>query len=242
MREAGEGSRPGRARARPVRPVEERPVRIVVDGAEPLTLTASPGGLEELAAGHLLARGVTADALREATFRVQGSTVRVALPASAAGRPAVDGGLREHLRAGGVAHVPDCPECASRLRRGRASTPSAARLRAAMAALLDGGSGVHGAALVGAEGIVHAVEDVGRHAAVDRVVGATLLRSWDPAALGLATTARISGEMAYKAARAGFAWVASRSVPTTLAVAIAALVDLPIVARAGSPRAHRFGP
>lgn len=217
-------------------------MRIVVDGAEPLTLTASPGGLEELAAGHLLARGVAADALRDATFRVEGSTVHVALSASAAGPPAVDAGLREHLRAGGVAHLPDCPRCASRLRRGRASPPSTARLQEVMAALLAGGSGVHGAALVDADGVLHAVEDVGRHAAVDRVVGAALLRGWDPTGLGLATTARISGEMAYKAARAGFAWVASRSVPTTLALAIAALVDLPIVARAGSPRARRFGP
>ncbi len=216
-------------------------MRIVVDGAEPLTLTASPGGLEELVAGHLLARGVAAAALREAAFRVEGSTVHVALPASPADPPAGDAGLREHLRARGVAHLPGCPRCASGLRRGRASPPSAARLQAVMAALLAGGSGVHGAALVDADGIRHAVEDVGRHAAVDRVVGAALLRGWDPTGLGLATTARISGEMAYKAARAGFAWVASRSVPTTLALSIAALVDLPIVARAGSPRARRFG-
>ena len=52
----------------------------------------------------------------------------------------------------------------------------------------------------------------------------------------------ISGGIAEKAARAGLAWVASRSVPTTLAVEIAAAAGLPIVARAAGKDARVFAP
>jgi FdhD protein len=81
---------------------------------------------------------------------------------------------------------------------------------------------------------------VGRHNGVDKAIGAALLAGADLGALGLLTTARISGEIAEKAARAGVAWVASRSVPTTLAVELAATAGLPLVARAGSPDARVF--
>ena len=54
----------------------------------------------------------------------------------------------------------------------------------------------------------------------------------------LVTTARISGGMAAKAARAGLPWIASRSVPTTLALEIASLAGITVFARAAGPDAR----
>jgi FdhD protein len=58
---------------------------------------------------------------------------------------------------------------------------------------------------------------------------------------GLLVTGRISAELAYKAARAGLAWVATPSVPSTLAVTIAQRTGIVLVGRAvsGTPHVHR---
>ena len=71
--------------------------------------------------------------------------------------------------------------------------------------------------------------------------GAAVLEGADLRTLGLVTTARISGRIAAQAARAGLAWIASRSVPTTLALEIAGVAGIPVVARAPSPEARVFG-
>jgi FdhD protein len=85
---------------------------------------------------------------------------------------------------------------------------------------------------------------VGRHNAVDRALGAAFLAGDGPQGCGLVLSARISGQMAMVAARAGIAWIASRSVPTRLALEIARAAGLPLIARAGRQghRARGAGP
>ena len=62
-------------------------------------------------------------------------------------------------------------------------------------------------------------EDVGRHNAVDKVIGRMLLDGELPAdGLGLYVSGRASFEMVQKAWAAGFATVMAVSAPTSLAV------------------------
>jgi FdhD protein len=79
---------------------------------------------------------------------------------------------------------------------------------------------VHAAAVFDREGgIRHVREDVGRHNAVDKLVGAMLLAGQLPAAgLGLFVSGRASVEMVQKAWAAGFGTVLAVSAPTALAV------------------------
>jgi formate dehydrogenase assembly factor FdhD len=72
------------------------------------------------------------------------------------------------------------------------------------------------------------------------VIGAALLARRPVAGLGLLVTGRISAELAFKAARAGIAWVATPSVPSTLAGVIARRSGTILVGRAvsGSPQIH----
>jgi FdhD protein len=97
--------------------------------------------------------------------------------------------------------------------------------------------GLHAACAIDAAGAVLAhAEDVGRHNAVDKVVGKLLYGGQpgqggahpeDPSAwLVLAVSGRASFEIVQKAAVAGFACVASVSAPSSLAIETAAHVGL----------------
>jgi FdhD protein len=96
------------------------------------------------------------------------------------------------------------------------------RLRAEQP-LFDATGGVHAAAAFDGTGSAVVVrEDVGRHNAVDKVVGHLLLADRLPATdLGLAISGRASFEIVQKAWAAGFGTVVAVSAPTSLAVAAA---------------------
>lgn len=82
--------------------------------------------------------------------------------------------------------------------------------------------GAHAAAVFDAAGrIVAAAEDLGRHNALDKVIGRCLLDGIDTASCGVLLSSRLSLEMVTKAARARFQLVAAVSAPTSLAVQVA---------------------
>jgi len=101
--------------------------------------------------------------------------------------------------------------------------------------------GIHAAALTDGSTMHTHAEDIGRHNAVDKVIGAALLADRALPGLGLLVTGRISAELAFKAARAGLVWVATPSVPSTLAATIARRAGMVLIGRAvsGTPQVHQ---
>lgn len=221
----------------------EEPLEIRLAGETVAVIMRTPGEDHLLALGYLFGEGLIARAEDAAAVyhcgrlgdEGYGNSVEVA-PASGA-RIAWD--RLDASRRGGVTSSA-CGVC------GRAAVDDllagvaplaggdpvpAAAVTAAMAALrrhqptFEATGGTHAAALWDAAGgLIAAHEDVGRHNAVDKVVGALLLaraRGARPAPAVLAMSGRGGFEIVQKAARAGVPVVACVSAPTTLAVAVA---------------------
>jgi len=100
-----------------------------------------------------------------------------------------------------------------------------ARLMSAMRELqtiFETTGGAHAAAVFNRDAEIIAVaEDLGRHNALDKVIGKCLLGKKALSGCGLLLSSRLSLEMITKAVRAGFEIVAAVSAPTSLAIDIA---------------------
>jgi len=89
--------------------------------------------------------------------------------------------------------------------------------------------GIHVVALAGAEGIITVSEDIGRHNALDRVIGYGLRKGIDFSRTFILVSGRVSSEMARKCLIANIPIIASRGATTTLALEVAVKNGLTIV-------------
>lgn len=89
--------------------------------------------------------------------------------------------------------------------------------------------GIHGAALADRDRLLLVAEDVGRHNAVDKIMGLALQRGITTKDKILLSTGRVSSEMLLKAARMGVPVVASRTSPTEMAVALAEQLGVTVI-------------
>ena len=235
--------------------VEETAVWLEVNGRPAVTWMCTPELLEELAVGWLHGEGYI-DRIEEVQLRpcatdlgfwAQVPDERLASVQAEGRRPVLASGC------GAVSTFLAEPSTVEG-RPLRGMPPAQERLRALFKALFARGErykdtgGIHAAALVEVgdpppepeRSLVAHAEDIGRHNAVDKSIGGALLAGRNVTGLGLLVTGRISAELAFKAARAGLAWVATPSVPSTLAVEIARRSGMVLVGRAvsGSPQLH----
>jgi FdhD protein len=229
--------------------VEEWPVWLEVNGEPAVTWMCTPDQLEELAVGWLHGEGYldTMDDLlklrpcaTDLGFWADVKPERVAL---------VKGENRRRVLASGCGAVTTllADPHAVKHAAARGEAPEPERLRALFKELFSRGEryndtgGIHAAALADGARLLFHAEDIGRHNAVDKVIGAAVLARATIIGLGLLVTGRISAELAFKAARAGLAYVATPSVPSTLALTIAQRSGMILVGRAvsGTPHVHR---
>lgn len=202
--------------------VDEAVVRMTVNGIATHAWRCTPADLEALAIGRLYIDGLITHA-DQAQLILGSRTDAVTIDA----RTSDPIGIRAPTR--GILPIPDAPVFTELFRS----------LFNVVDARHEHG-GMHAAAATNGRAIVVQTEDVGRHNTIDKIVGALLLRGLAASDHGLLVSARVSGEIAEKAARAGFAWLASRSIPTTLAVAMARAARMPIIGRAAGKNAFIY--
>jgi FdhD protein len=231
--------------------VAEEPLEIRLDG-RPLAITMrTPGDDFALATGFLVSEGVLASADEVANVvycagaQADGSnTYNIVDVRLAPGVPVPDITLERNVYTTsscglcGKASL-DAVRTAARVAPAQADRPRVSpellaalpdRLRAGQA-VFDRTGGLHAAALFDADGeLVDLREDVGRHNAVDKLVGRALRDGRLPLHdMILVVSGRASFELAQKAVMAGLPVLAAVSAPSSLAVDLAAETGLTLV-------------
>ena len=231
---------------------EETAVALSYNGTTQAVMMASPGNLEDFAVGFTLTEGLAErpEEIRSLEIAVfdEGIDLRIWLDTRAAER------FSERRR--GLVGPTGCGLCGIESLGEAVRLPArvaddtrihAGAIREAQALMVAGQalraetSAVHAAAFwKDGEGLVGLREDVGRHNALDKLVGALAARlngpDWDstrPGAGGLLLlTSRVSVEMVMKAAVLGTPVIAAVSAPTALAVRVAKAAGITLVASA----------
>ena len=220
---------------------EEIPVAFVYNGISHAVMLATPCDLEEFALGFSWTEGIIDR--RDQVYDVelcttdQGIEVRLEVASSCFAR------LKERRRS--LAGRTGCGLCGTEsleqaCRRPSRVAPqvrfSATAIERAMSALrahqtlqrLTGAT--HAAAWCGIDGgIVRVREDIGRHNALDKLLGHLLHHGFDLGEGFVAVTSRASYEMVQKTAQAGIAMLAAISSVTSLAIEVARDADVTLV-------------
>lgn len=212
---------------------EEVPVVLMYNGVSHVVMLATPTNLEDFALGFSITEGIIADVSELESVKIyqrsNGVEVQLKIPESRF-QCLADKGRNLTGRTG-------CGLCGATTLKQAIKPPrsvssdlkiDAKQLASALQNLsqhqkLNQITGaIHALAWVEPEkGIVELREDVGRHNALDKLIGALLKRKMDFKAGFMITTSRASYELVQKATAVGVTLLAAISAPTALAVRLA---------------------
>lgn len=239
----------GQVEARTESVVEETPVALVYNGLPHVVMMATPADLEDFVLGFSFTEGLIRSAADLKTIEVirYSQGVELQITTSPECEAVIAGRTRRLVgRTGcGICGTDSIAAVLREVRAvstGRRTAPGV--IHAAFASLarqqrLNAAAGaLHAAGWASGNGDVEFVrEDVGRHNALDKLIGALLKRGSDPNDGFIAITSRASFEMVQKGMAFGAPMVAAISGPTGLAVRLAHQAGMTLV---GFARADRL--
>jgi FdhD protein len=229
--------------------IDEVPVALIFNGISHAVMLASPTDLEDFARGFSLSEGLLASPSELYGIDVEpvcnGIEVRLEVAAACEFR------LKERRR--NLSGRTGCGLCgtesldqvirpiakvASPLSISKDAVAHALKTINSAQPLQRISGAAHAAAWCAPDGkVLLAREDVGRHNALDKLIGAMVVAGIDPSTGFIAITSRASVEMVQKAATLGVGILVAVSAPTALAVQLAKDVG---VALAGFARGNDF--
>ena len=212
---------------------EEVPVALVYNGVPHVVVMATPANLEDLALGFSLSEGVLASAAELGGLEIvpeqTGCSVYLSVPQERVAE--IEQRRRDMTARTGCGicgaqtieqAMREVPRVAFVRTFSRAAVAAAMKRLPRLQALNAATGAVHAAGWANAEGELQIVrEDVGRHNALDKLIGALVSQKIDRSQGFIVVTSRASYEMVQKAAMAGVGLLVAVSAPTALAVRVA---------------------
>jgi FdhD protein len=231
----------------------EEPLEIRLGGEPFQVLMRLPGWEKELALGFLFTEGIVRDLNEVITIHFCGTATDPLLPPNVVDVSLTPNALDRRGRRHVEVSYSSCGLCAKEavgeISRKVPKVVSSLNISpAALFTLMDrlqefqtvfkATGGTHAVALASPDGQVFIpAEDVGRHNAMDKVIGRAVLTRQNLTGLVALLSGRISFEMALKCIRAGIPILAAVSAPTSMALELAEELDLTTV---GFVRSQRF--
>ncbi|MGD0885814.1 MAG: formate dehydrogenase accessory sulfurtransferase FdhD [Thermodesulfovibrionales bacterium] len=216
----------------------EKKIRISVNGNEVMSLYCSPHMVRELVVGLMMTEGIIQGSWCAERMSIEyGDQVEINIPAE--GKVTTEGKTTTSGCVGGITF--DRGAYGEPLKDG--FTADKERLRniyrefQARSELYRLTGCMHSAALSDGKSILCFAEDIGRHNAVDKVIGYAILECIPFPGKIMLASGRISSEISSKCARWGIPMLVSRTAPTNLAVEIAEARGITVV---GFMRGSRF--
>ncbi|MGB2842573.1 MAG: formate dehydrogenase accessory sulfurtransferase FdhD [Halobacteriota archaeon] len=208
--------------------VIEEPLSIFVNGRHFVTTLISPQMKKEFVIGHLFSEGIIRDVEELESLQIEESIANVLLSSPLkvlAARKLIVSGC-----GGGASFLDESklPKVSSDLKIDAVEVFEAVKsISGSDLHRITGG--VHVVGLFNRRGRICISEDIGRHNALDKVIGYGLTENIDFEWTFVACTGRISSEMALKCSAANIPVVASRGATTSLAIEIAGKTGLCII-------------
>jgi len=226
---------------------EEVPFTVVVDGEELVTLLCSPSELEDLAVGFLFTAGLIKRAgdLKGIIINPEQWTVYVEL----INADILKNLVFKRLYTSGCGRGTLFYNTADIINRAKISSNfkieemDIKQLMTDFQKKSEGyfkTGGTHSAALADKRDILIFKEDIGRHNAIDKVIGCALRQEVDFANKILISSGRISSEVLLKARKCPVAVVISQSAPTNQAVRLAREMEMTLVGFARGERMNIY--
>jgi FdhD protein len=208
--------------------VRELPLTIFLNGQEVITLLCSPSELGELAAGFLFSEGIikSRDEIGEIAVDAGDGVVRVSTTIDIApdvwslSRPIITSVGKKRYALNPTGFTGQSP-IESGVTISAGETVALVNEFQRRSAIFQATGGVHSAALCDTREIIVFADDIGRHNAIDKVLGHCLLQGIATADRIILTSGRIPSEILLKVARARVPIVVSVSAPTDLGVKLA---------------------
>jgi FdhD protein len=217
---------------------EETPVALQINSVPYTVMMSTPADLRDFAVGFLVGEGIVPDPTEIQGILVMpvdgGMAIDVAVPEGAINTARLSRRTIEARTGCGLCGVEDIESAVrplQRLERSWSPTPEAIR-RAAQnlnehQPMNRFNRSVHGAAWVSTEGeIILVREDVGRHNALDKLIGALYAKDIDRAKGFVLMTSRCSFELVQKTVTADIGALVTVSAPTVLALELATNANL----------------
>jgi len=217
--------------------VREYPLTIYLNDEELVTLLCSPAGLDYLTMGFLLSEGIISRKDEIKSLRIDESkgvayvktTTSKDMAKYFMGKRMLTTGCGRGTIFYNVYDSMNCSPINSSLRIQYGKILTLMKEFSSKSEVFENTGGVHSAALSQGDEILIFHEDVGRHNALDKVLGEAFMKDLDFSRMILLTSGRISSEMLLKAGKRGIAIVVSRSAPMDLALKMGMELNITVV-------------